>query len=35
MQDISSGARFIEPGWSIPGSRQTRYNLKWTPRNIT
>ena len=27
--------RFIEPGWSIPVSRRTRYNVKGTPRNST
>ena len=27
--------RFIEPGWSIPESRQMRYNVKGTPRNST
>jgi hypothetical protein len=28
-------ARFIDPGWSVPGSRQTCYNVKGTPRNST
>ena len=30
-----SNSRFIEPGWSIPGSRHRRYNVKGTPRNST
>ena len=27
--------RFIEPGWSIPRSRQMHYNIKGSPRNST
>jgi hypothetical protein len=35
MFKILVGLNDIKPGWSIPGSRQMRYNVKWTPRNST
>ena len=32
---IMNRSRFIEPSWSIPGSRRTRHNVKGTPRSST
>ena len=35
LMNLDFFARFIEPGWSIPGSRRMRYNVKGTPQNST